>query len=132
MVVHPHPARLLKRDIVQQHLTVTYLDETGIKVEVDIDVAGFTLENSPGGGSIKWRSQGAGTAQPAGSGGAGGFLGKLVSDRLAAATRPAPRERPRRPRPAVTAPAAADQPDTNSPPAEVVTDSDDTTPPQQA
>lgn len=87
---------------MQEHLTVTYVDEAGIKIEVDIDVSGFTLENSPGGGSIKWRNQGAGST-PTTTAPGGGFLSKLMSDGFAAAARPTPRERPRRYRPAVTA-----------------------------
>lgn len=108
---------------MQQHLTVAYVDEAGIKVEVDVDVSSFSLKNVPGGGTIEWRNQTARDVQPAGGGGGGGFLSKLVSDGLAAAARPAPRERPRRYRPAMTAApaaveeeaAAADTPEGDSP-----------------
>lgn len=95
----------------KQHLTVTYVDEAGIEVRIDIDVSAFTLDNSAGGGSIKWRNQGA-AVQPSGGSVGGGFLGKLVSDGLAAAARPSPRDRPRRYRPAVT---AADAPEQGGP-----------------
>lgn len=91
-----------------QHLNVSYVDEAGIEVKVDIDVSSFSLKNVPGGGSIEWRNQAARDVQPAVGG--GGFLSKLVSDGLAAAARPAPRERPRRYRPAMdAAPAAVEE-----------------------
>ena len=105
-----------------QHLNVSYVDEAGIEVKVDVDVSSFSLKNVPGGGTIEWRNQTARDVQPS-AGGGGGFLSKLVSDGLAAAARPAPRERPRRYRPAMTvAPtaveeeaAAADTPEGDSP-----------------
>lgn len=109
-----------------QHLNVRYVDEAGIEVKVDIDVSSFSLKNVPGGGTIEWRNQTARDVQPAGGGGGGGFLSKLVSDGIAAAARPSPRERARRYRPAMTAApdaveedaAAADAPEVDSPAAE--------------
>lgn len=95
-----------------QHLNVSYVDEAGIEVKVDIDVSSFSLKNVPGGGSIEWRNQAARDVQPAGGGGGGGFLSKLVSDGIAAAARPSPRDKPRRYRPAVT---AADAPEQGGP-----------------
>lgn len=93
---------------MNQHLTVSYLDEAGIELRVDIDVSAATFENNADGGVIKWRNTRTGNQPENSPGGGGGFLSSLVSAATgAAAGRPAHRERPRprRPRPTTTAPA---------------------------
>lgn len=80
---------------MNQHLTVSYLDEAGIELRVDIDVSAATFENNADGGVIKWRNTRTGNQPENSPGGGGGFLSSLVSAATgAAAGRPAHREHP--------------------------------------